>query len=42
MKLLHSSLLKMRHELYYLHNLRFNFKNKPLEIYFEAHKKKKD
>ena len=39
MKLLHNSLLKMRNELCCLHNLRFSFKNKPLEIYFEVHKK---
>lgn len=39
MKLLPNSLLKMRKELYCLHSLRFSFKNKSLEIYFEAHKK---
>ena len=39
MKLLHNSLLKMSNELYCLYNLRLSFKNKPLEIYFKAHKK---
>ena len=38
MKLLHNSLLKTRNELCCLRNLSFSFK-KPLEIYFEAHKK---
>ena len=38
MNLLHKSLLKIRNEVCYLHNLRFSFKNKPLEIYFETHK----